>query len=68
MTFPQMAAAFASAQKSFAEPAPAENVSDVASERLRTSSRLFAYTRWDAVPVVAAISHCLYFFALFWLF
>src|SRR5436190_17235341 len=68
MTFPQTAAAFASAQKSFAGPAPAENVSDVASERLRTSSRLFAYTRWDAVPVLAAISHCLYFFALFWLF
>lgn len=43
-------------------------MSDVASERLRTSSRLFAYTRWDAVPVLAAISHCLYFFALFWLF
>ena len=68
MTFPQTAATLVAAEKSFVDPAPAENVSDVASERLLTSSRLFAYTQWDAVPVVAAIFHCLYFFALFWLF
>jgi len=42
--------------------------SDIATERLRTSSRLFAFTRWDAIPVAAAILHCCYFFAMFWLF
>src|SRR5690242_20511836 len=68
MSFPQTATAFVTAEKSFADPAPAEQVNDVASERLSTSSRLFAYTRWDAVPVMAAVFHCLYFFALFWLF
>ncbi|MFL6583432.1 MAG: fatty acid desaturase family protein [Chthoniobacterales bacterium] len=41
---------------------------DVASERLRTPSRLFAYTRWDIVPVMAAVLHCVYFFGMFWLF
>src|SRR5438045_3456884 len=68
MIFPQTAATLAAAEKSFPDPLAGGHVNDVASERLRTSSRLFAYTRWDAVPVLAAISHCLYFFALFWLF
>ena len=33
-----------------------------------TDSRIFAYTRWDAVPVLAAILHCIYFFGMFYLF
>src|SRR5690348_15788303 len=41
---------------------------DVASERLQTDSKLFAYTRWDIVPVAAALLHCAYFFAMFFLF
>ena len=43
-------------------------VHDVATERLRTSSRIFAYTRWDVIPVLAAVLHCVYFFGMFWLF
>ena len=42
--------------------------SDIATERLQTSSRLFAYTRWDAMPVLAGMLHCAYFFAMFYLF
>jgi fatty acid desaturase len=41
---------------------------DVATERLRTTSRIFAYTRWDVIPVIAAMLHCAYFFGMFWLF
>ena len=37
-------------------------------EQPRTNSRLFAHTRWDAIPVLAAIFHCLYFFGMFYLF
>jgi hypothetical protein len=31
---------------------------DVATERLTTSSRIFAFSRWDAIPVLAAVLHC----------
>jgi fatty acid desaturase len=41
---------------------------DVAAERLQTNSRIFAYTRWDLVPVAAALLHCAYFFGMFYLF
>jgi len=37
-------------------------------EQPRTNSRIFAHTRWDAIPVLAAIFHCLYFFGMFYLF
>src|SRR5947209_11710557 len=47
---------------------PNERPTAIASERLRTSSRLFAFTRWDAIPVLAGILHCAYFFAVPWLF
>jgi|SRR5579884_296966 fatty acid desaturase len=40
----------------------------VAIEPPRTDSRIFAHTRWDAIPVCAALLHCAYFFALFYLF
>jgi Carbohydrate phosphorylase len=41
---------------------------DIASERLQTSSHLFAHSRWDAIPVMAGILHCAYFFGMFLLF
>ena len=41
---------------------------DVAAERLQTNSRIFAYTRWDFVPVAAALLHCAYFYGMFFLF
>src|SRR6266700_2805585 len=34
----------------------------------RTNSRIFAHTRWDAIPVAAALLHCTYFFGMFYLF
>src|SRR5205823_10647236 len=37
-------------------------------ERRLTDSRIFAHTRWDAIPVVAALLHCAYFFLMFYLF
>jgi hypothetical protein len=40
----------------------------VSIERPKTNSRVFAYTRWDAVPVAAALIHCAYFFGTFYLF
>lgn len=53
------------------EPIPAAVVQrsrDVASERLQTDSRILAYTRWDIIPVAAALLHCAYFFGMFCLF
>src|SRR5213080_4781195 len=37
-------------------------------ERPRTNSRIFAHTRWDGIPVAAAVLHCAYFFGMFYLF
>src|ERR1700704_6352848 len=37
-------------------------------ERLTTDSKLFAHPRWDIIPVAAALSHCAYFFGMFFLF
>ncbi len=34
----------------------------------KTDSKLFAYTRWDIVPTVAAILHFCFFFALYFMF
>ena len=33
-----------------------------------TDSKIFAHTRWDSIPVLAAIFHCAYFFGMFYLF
>ncbi len=33
--------------------------------RVTTASKLFAHTRWDAVPAVAGLFHLAYFFAMF---
>ena len=41
---------------------------DVATERLTTDSRIFAFTRWDTVPVSAGLAHCAFFFGMFYLF
>jgi len=30
-------------------------------ERITTDSKLFAHTRWDAIPVAAGFLHCTYF-------
>jgi fatty acid desaturase len=37
-------------------------------ERITTDSKLFAHTRWDAIPVAAGLLHCTYFFVMFYLF
>src|SRR3954464_11780658 len=47
---------------------PVAKAPDVASDRLQTPSRLFAFTRWDIVPVASALLHCAYFFGMFYLF
>src|SRR5205823_13619709 len=36
-------------------------------ERPATNSRIFAHTRWDALPVAAAVLQCAYFFGMFYL-
>src|SRR5438874_12548053 len=37
-------------------------------ERPATNSRLFAHTRWDAIPALASPLDLAYFFALFFLY
>lgn len=37
-------------------------------ERVATDSKLFAHTRWDALPALAGLFHLAYFFALFFLY
>jgi fatty acid desaturase len=44
------------------------NVEPIGIERPRTSSKIFAHTRWDALPAFAGLSHFAYFFALFYLY
>ena len=36
--------------------------------RVTTNSKLFAFTRWDAVPALAGLFHTAYFFAMFFLY
>src|SRR6266480_3957551 len=47
---------------------PPKSSQFVFAERRQTDSRIFAYTRWDALPVVVALLHCAYFFGMFYLF
>lgn len=35
---------------------------------MKTNSKLFAYTRWDAIPVLSAFAHCAYVVLLFAIF
>ena len=44
------------------------NADAIRVERPTTNSKLFAHTRWDAVPVLASLLHLVYFFALFFLY
>jgi fatty acid desaturase len=37
-------------------------------ERPATNSRIFAHTRWDAVPMLAGLFHLAYFLAMFFLY
>ena len=37
-------------------------------ERPTTNSRLFAHTRWDAIPALAGLFHLAYFVGLFFLY
>ncbi|MBV9007555.1 MAG: fatty acid desaturase [Verrucomicrobia bacterium] len=37
-------------------------------ERPATNSKVFAHTRWDALPALAGLFHLAYFLAMFWLF
>src|SRR5437762_8619106 len=47
---------------------PSTSSEIVVVERPTTNSRIFAHTRWDAIPVAAAFLHCAYFFGMFYLF
>ncbi|MGI8430959.1 MAG: fatty acid desaturase, partial [Chthoniobacterales bacterium] len=37
-------------------------------DRVSTDSKIFAFTRWDTIPTVAALFHLAFFFALFFLY
>src|SRR5207244_5365382 len=54
--------------REFPTTMPYQSSECVVVDRLRTNSRIFAHTRWDAIPVAAALIHCAYFFAMFYLF
>ena len=40
----------------------------IRTEDVKTDSKLFAYSRLDAIPVIFGVLHFVYFFALFYLF
>src|SRR6202163_461375 len=44
------------------------NADAIRTERPATNSRLFAHTRWDAVPAAARVFHLAYFLGLFFLY
>ena len=44
------------------------NADSIRVERPATTSRLFAHTRWDAVPAAAGLFHLAYFLGLFFLY
>ena len=44
------------------------NADVIRMERPSTNSRLFAHTRWDAVPTAASVFHLAYFIGLFFLY
>ena len=45
-----------------------KNADSIRIERPRTNSRLFAHTRWDAIPALASLFHLAYFLGLFFLY
>src|SRR5947207_12579678 len=46
----------------------AMNSDVIRTERPATNSRIFAHTRWDALPALASLFHLAYFFGLFFLY
>jgi len=44
------------------------NTDAIRVDRATTSSKLFAHTRWDAIPTLAGLFHLVYFLGLFFLF
>src|SRR5881227_514783 len=44
------------------------NADAIRTERPATNSRLFAHTRWDAIPMLAGLFHLAYFLGLFFLY
>jgi len=44
------------------------NADTIRVERPTTNSKLFAHTRWDAIPALAGLFHLAYFLALFFLY
>jgi len=44
------------------------NADVIRTERPATNSRLFAHTRWDALPTTAGLFHLAYFLGLFFLY
>jgi fatty acid desaturase len=44
------------------------NTDAIRVDRPTTSSKLFAHTRWDAIPTLAGLFHLVYFLGLFFLF
>ncbi len=47
---------------------PDMNTDAIRVDRPTTSSKLFAHTRWDAIPTLAGLFHLVYFLGLFFLF
>src|SRR5207237_478512 len=52
----------------FAHLLSMNNADAIRVERPVTKSKVFAHTRWDAVPALASLFHLAYFFALFFLY
>src|SRR5205814_1997706 len=44
------------------------NTDVIRTERPATNSRIFAHTRWDAIPVAAGLFHLAYFLGMFFLY
>jgi len=44
------------------------NADPIKVDRVTTDSKIFAFTRWDAIPTLAGLFHFAYFFALFFLY
>src|SRR5947209_11200071 len=47
---------------------PLMNDAAIRVERLATNSKVFAFTRWDALPVLAGLFHLAWFFAMYFLY
>src|SRR5438445_12774052 len=52
----------------FAHLSRMNNADAIRMERPMTKSKVFAHTRWDAVPALACLFHLAYFFAVFFVY